>query len=570
MNNKIWKIKKLTIILTSSIIVMRSIPVWAEDNTGAVQTQEATLSEPTDFSSEEQMSAQKPEQPETSESTQKSEQSETPEPMQKPEQPETPEPMQKPEQPETPEPTQKPEQTVTPAPTETPVPFNPASKGSVIISRKKMKKGIKENSDFYVEIILQNTWSDKKLKDVKLTPDTASGISLDASYMKETLDISDIEPDSVQKIKVKFHADKIDTNQSVLKLPVSVAFCVADSSEKTEVRETLLIPVDSAQDDKEFVDNTADYSSGGADAVGSSDAGDAQKKADPMMPRIIVTQYDYDKSATVGQEFTANITVQNTNDKLNAENMVVTFDTGETASIEDGSNTIYIQKLAPQKEYTASIKLKLPEDSKNAIADVNVNFKYEYMKNTERTEAESSSKISIPVQSVDRFDAGDIQTSDDVTQGEEFTVSLPYVNKGNSTVHNLEAYITTDMKTSETYKYIGNVDAGSSNTADFFVTPENTGKSKVEIELKYEDASGNAKTIKKEGCFQVSEAEEDISETEEMDGAMEDSYETTEKTSSENKRIITAVIVVGIVAIGSSVVIFRKKKHKNSEDDEEL
>lgn len=316
----------------------------------------------------------------------------------------------------------------------------------------------------------------------------------------------------------------------------------------------------------------AGYSGGGLDVGGgSAGSGEEKKKVDPMVPRIIVTQCDYDKNALAGKEFTANITIFNTNDKLSVENMIVTFDTGGTATIENGSNTVYLQKLAAQGSYTAQLKLKVPEDSKSMNADLTVSFKYEYMKNTDRTEVESSAKISLPVQSVDKFTTGNIQTSDEVQLGEEFTASMTYVNKGTSAIRNLEVYIESDMKSSETYKYIGNVEAGTSGTVDFFVTPESAGDQKVKITLKYQDAEGNEKTIEKEGSFQVSEATDEMQLDESsMSEENDNMSQQISSKSTEKKPVMAATGLGGAVVIGIAAFLSFWKKKKHSEDNEEL
>lgn len=81
---------------------------------------------------------------------------------------------------------------------------------------------------------------------------------------------------------------------------------------------------------------------------------------------------------------------------------------------------------------------------------------------------------------------------------EETAISIPYVNKGKTTVSNVEARLKTEMASEETYKFLGNVEAGTSGTIDFFVTPPKEGKHKAKILVTYEDVSGNEKTVEKE------------------------------------------------------------------------
>ena len=55
---------------------------------------------------------------------------------------------------------------------------------------------------------------------------------------------------------------------------------------------------------------------------------------------------------------------------------------------------------------------------------------------------------------------GEIKTEEEVRANEETSISLPYVNKGKSTVYNMEARLETGMSSDENYKFLGNVEAG--------------------------------------------------------------------------------------------------------------
>ena len=288
-----------------------------------------------------------------------------------------------------------------------------------------------------------------------------------------------------------------------------------------------------------------------------------------MIPRIIVSQYDYDKDAVAGKTFQANITICNTNEKLTVENMVVSMETGETASLQGSSNMVYVKRLKPQETYRTGIQLKTLEDGKTDSADITLNFKYEYIKNEERTEVESSQKISVPVQTPDRFSAGELQTADEPTVGEEFTVSLPYVNKGKISVSNVEAVIKTEMKAGETYKYLGNVEAGTSGTLDFFVTPEEAGEQKVQITLTYENSAGQEKTVKKEKVFHIAEgefeADEELFGEDMMTGA---EGQTGMDSGSKVKTGVLAAGGGGIAAaLAAGVSRMKKRKRRMEEED---
>ena len=71
--------------------------------------------------------------------------------------------------------------------------------GALYISREKLKKGIRSDSDFTITILLKNTWETGKIQNGKLNLELPEGLYLHSSYEKETLDFSDIQPGSLQE-----------------------------------------------------------------------------------------------------------------------------------------------------------------------------------------------------------------------------------------------------------------------------------------------------------------------------------------------------------------------------------
>lgn len=447
--------------------------------------------------------------------------------------------------------------------------------GALYISREKLKKGIRSDTDFTITILLKNTWETGKIQNGRLNLELPEGIYLHSSYEKETLDFPDIQPGSLQKLRVKLRAGQLKEDGRTLRLKVKTLFRHEPEEKETEQQEVLLLPLHAGGGKSVFVDNTASYAAGdgsygdaggyggGADSASSEE----KKKSDPMVPRMIVSQYDYDEDAVAGKTFGTNITICNTSEKLNVENMVVSVEAGETASLQGSSNMIYVKSLKPQETYRTGLKLKTAEDGKTDSADLTLNFKYEYIKNEERAEVETTQKISIPVQIPDRFRAGEIQTADETMAGEEFTVSLPYVNKGKNAVSNVEAVIKTEMNAGETYKYLGNVEAGTSGTLDFFVTAEQAGDQKVKIALTYETSAGQEKTVEKEKVFQIAEAESSPEEEMFSEEMMTEMGEQSGMDSGSRKK--TGILAAGGgLALVAAAGIIRNKKRKQRMEDE--
>ncbi len=76
------------------------------------------------------------------------------------------------------------------------------------------------------------------------------------------------------------------------------------------------------------------------------------------------------------------------------------------------------------------------------------------------------------------------------------SVTLNFVNKGRDALSNLEATLSGDnLGADTTVQYIGNLNAGSSNSVDFDMTPTQEGTCNGTITLTYEDANGTLKTV---------------------------------------------------------------------------
>lgn len=101
-----------------------------------------------------------------------------------------------------------------------------------------------------------------------------------------------------------------------------------------------------------------------------------------------------------------------------------------------------------------------------------------------------STTISVPVSQPDRFELGQLELSDSITLGDSASVTLNFVNKGRNALSNLEATLSGDnLGADTTVQYIGNLNAGSSNSVDFDMTPTQEGTCNGTITLTYEDAN---------------------------------------------------------------------------------
>ena len=139
--------------------------------------------------------------------------------------------------------------------------------------------------------------------------------------------------------------------------------------------------------------------------------------------------------------------------------------------------------------------------------------------------------------------------------GDTGSVTLSYVNKGKNPIGNLEARLTGTNLGSESYQYLGNLNAGTEGSVDFDITPDAAGNISGIITLNYEDASGNPRTISKDFTATAEEVN--------YEDAMPDydpSMDEPQQTGMPVWGWVLIVVCVGVVVAVVVVVIVRKRK----------
>lgn len=471
--------------------------------------------------------------------------------------------------PETPVPPQD-----TPTPIPEPIPDEPT--GEVTIEREKMNHAIKPGEDFSFTLVFTNKFTNVDTTHVKLSLDLPSGIQYTKDWEKETLNLKDISPLCTQKQKITLTSNKDLSDQTVAKIKATVAYKYYLNDKLTDGKseETLLLPVSGGKDTSSQEDtyNTTPSqdipdSYGASSSSGSSPT--ERQAIDPITPNIMVKRFTYKKDLKAGEEFNLELEFVNTSKKIAAENAIVTINPGESIHIADDFSSFYIERLNPGETITKTIKMRTLPDGKPEGGEIGLETKYEYIKGTERTQASITDKLGIAFEQTDRFSIGDIQLENEITANEETTVSLPFVNKGKIPVYNLEARIETSANCQDTYKYLGNVESGTSGTADFFVTPQQAGEEKIKITLSYEDAQTR---VKQEIREIVLKAQEPISDNFDLDGMGTDTTADEETTGFSHKLFGSIYIKLGaaaiIILISSLLWKHAKKKKKQSEEVE--
>ncbi len=281
-------------------------------------------------------------------------------------------------------------------------------------------------------------------------------------------------------------------------------------------------------------------------------------------PNVIVTNYTYGDKVTAGQVFDLEMEFSNTSTAAAVENVVLSLDTGEGISINSSSNTFYIPRMNPGENKKEKVQVQALFQSKLQSPKITISCKYEFVDKGERKQSSSTETIAIPVYQPDRFQIGKPVFSEEFREGEEGTISIPYVNKGRGQIYNVEAGLEGEIGAISRDLNIGNVESGKSGTIDFVVTPLSAGKFEGEVTVMYEDETEDVKTEKIPVSFEVQEEAADLyGEEDEME---------LESSSMKNRTgfwFLGAAVILAAGA-GAAVFVIKKKKKKEEEvcDDE--
>ena len=313
-------------------------------------------------------------------------------------------------------------------------------------------------------------------------------------------------------------------------------------------------------------DEPAVYSGGGSGSGGSS--------SDGSVPRVIVTGFDTNPAEVhAGSDFTLTIHLKNTSKKTKVQNMLFELEAPTEGTDEQtsapaflptsGSNSIYLNGIKADGTADISITLNAKADLLQKPYSINLSMKYE---DSQATQIESSSSISIPVKQDARFEFSEFEISPQTIEvGGETNVMCSLYNLGRIKLYNAKArFEGNGIKKQEIF--IGNVEAGATGSIDAMLQGEKVtnGNSKITMTLSYEDESGNISETTKDFELEVTEAVDDSDMYMNTDGDAE--------AGSSGFPVVPVVVVIAIIAgaVAAVVIVKKKKKKQMLNEEEEL
>lgn len=228
----------------------------------------------------------------------------------------------------------------------------------------------------------------------------------------------------------------------------------------------------------------------GYEAAGETPGGETTQ----TLPKLVVDSYSFsEEKIYAGETFTLTFTVRNTSNEEDTKSILLTMtnnaETGKLTPAE-GSNTLYIDKLAKGESKTLSMSLATAPDTEAKAYELKLDFDYEGTKTRPATLAKGASSASIPVTVLQkiRLKIDDPTVDGEAMEGESVPVYFSLYNMGRSPIYNCMVTVEGDGLSLEDSIFQGTVAAGNSMRADLSVITATPGQIDGEIVISYEDA----------------------------------------------------------------------------------
>ena len=220
-------------------------------------------------------------------------------------------------------------------------------------------------------------------------------------------------------------------------------------------------------------------------------------------PQLMVDSYRYGGTfVQAGDEFVLDLGIYNTSATHTLSNIKVTVSSEDGTFIPvNSSNAFFIDKLGKKDRINQSLCLAVKPAAEQKTTALTVDMSYEDSAGNPFT---SKDIISIPVMQETRLEVDDIIAPPELYAAMQTGVSVQFYNMGKTVLSNLRVTAEGDFDTPESTNYfVGNLEAGKSDSYDFSFIPRKGGPLEGKIIFTYEDASGDEQILERPFTFEV-------------------------------------------------------------------
>lgn len=238
---------------------------------------------------------------------------------------------------------------------------------------------------------------------------------------------------------------------------------------------------------------------------GTADASDTGNSTPTSEPIVLVSAYSLNPGEIyAGENFSAAITLTNTNPSKSVQNMVVTIEYDNTIfTLLEDSQTIYIPNLGKGESMEIPLSMSANLNAPEGTYKISFSMSYD---NADATTLSSAGAISIPLKQKLDIELTMPQIADSVNAGDTLPLNFQVMNLGRSKIYNIRCEISGDGLFPTSTAFIGSLEAGtegsgslnlfigSKNQTEGYTGTEKYGETEGTVTLLYEDADGKQYT----------------------------------------------------------------------------
>ena len=303
-------------------------------------------------------------------------------------------------------------------------------------------------------------------------------------------------------------------------------------------------------------------------APGSGEVG-ANAGGKTSTPRIIVTGFETNPAEVyAGDTFTLTVHVQNTSKRTTVSNIEFDMQAAQEGDSQQttyaaflptsGSNTIFVDSIAPGGTTDIEIELTARADLMQKPYVLDVNMKYE---DAQFNPFESTASVSIPIKQESKFDVSTPEVMPaDINVGDQSNVMFSIYNTGKTTLYNVQVKYKSDSVTGGEC-FVGKIEAGGTGNVDSMITGQaaTMDDGTVKVLISYEDESGNVSVREEVITLYVMEP---VFEEMPMDMELME-----EESKGPGAGLIIFFLILVVMAVVAVIVIMKMKKKKKAEAD---
>lgn len=221
----------------------------------------------------------------------------------------------------------------------------------------------------------------------------------------------------------------------------------------------------------------------------------------PSRPKLMVTEFSIDRDVVkAGEEFDFTFKVYNTHNETAAKNIKVTV-VSDLFSVTKGSNSFFVQKIAPEESEDIVINLKASAAAMTGSYPINIQMEYEYdgmpaseanaggVSVTETKMLLVKENLRVSVENV-MVGGWDMPYANQTTQ-----LSFSVYNMGKSALNNVYFTVEGDfMVANGSSYYYGTLQAGYPDYVEMDIIPLVSGEAVGTLTIHMEDSNGDEET----------------------------------------------------------------------------